>query len=249
MIRDYSRFAWVFPVRKIAAWSVHLYTASSAVVGLWAIVAIFEGEYRLAIFLQMLALAIDSTDGMLARAVDVRGQIPWFDGRRLDDICDFFTYVLVPACMMIEADLLPHPAWAAAPVLASAYGFSRDDAKTEDHFFTGFPSYWNVVAMYFYLLRMEPQTALWITLLLAAAVFVPIKYIYPSRTRTFRPLSLAVFAAWMLFFCWVGVQPEPDPVQVRLSLLGPAYYLGLSLLLNLWKPPRQASGDPLEISD
>jgi phosphatidylcholine synthase len=249
MIRDYSCFAWVFPVRKIAAWSVHLYTASSAVVGLWAIVAIFEGEYRLAIFLQMLALAIDSTDGMLARAADVRGQIPWFNGRRLDDICDFFTYVLVPACMMIQAELLPHPAWAAAPVLASAYGFSRDDAKTEDHFFTGFPSYWNVVVIYFYLLPMDPQTALWLTLLLAAGVFVPIKYIYPSRTRIFRPLSLAVFAAWMLFLSWVGVQTEPDPVMVRVSLLGPAYYLGLSLLLNLWTPPRPASGDPLENSD
>ena len=39
-------------------------------------------------------MVIDSTDGALARAVDVRGQIPWFDGRRLDDICDYFTYVI-----------------------------------------------------------------------------------------------------------------------------------------------------------
>jgi len=251
MVRDYSRFAWVFPVRKIAAWSVHLYTASSAVVGLWAIVAIFEGEYRLAIFLQMLALAIDSTDGMLARAADVRGQIPWLDGRRLDDICDFFTYVLVPACMLIEAELLPHPAWAAAPVLASAYGFSRDDAKTEDHFFTGWPSYWNVVAMYFYVLRIEPQTALWITLLFTAGVFVPLKYIYPSRTRAFRAPSLMVLTAWMLLFTWVGVQSEPDPVLARVSLFGPAYYLGLSLLLNLWTPhPRpRGAGDPSRNSD
>jgi phosphatidylcholine synthase len=234
----------VFPVRKIAAWSVHLYTASSAVVGLWAILAIFEGDYPLAIFLQMLALAIDSTDGMLARAADVRGQIPWLDGRRLDDICDFFTYVLVPACMIIEAELLPHPAWAVVPVLASCYGFSQDDAKTEDHFFTGFPSYWNVVAMYFYVLGMDPWTALWITLLLAAGVFVPLKYIYPSRTRHFRPLSLSIFAVWMAYFTWVAVRPEPDPLQVRLTLLGPAYYLGLSFLLNLWTPGTRASGDP-----
>jgi len=29
------------------------------------------------------------------------------------------------------------------------------------------------------------------------------------------------------------VRPEPEPVLVRLSLLGPAYYVGLSLVLNL----------------
>ena len=89
---------------------MHLYTASSAVFGVWAVVAIFSHELRLALYLMLLALAIDSTDGALARVVDVRRRIPWIDGRRLDDICDFFNYVLVPACFLVAADLLPHPA-------------------------------------------------------------------------------------------------------------------------------------------
>src|SRR5262245_13660568 len=95
---EHTVSAMLVPVRLVSAWLVHLYTASSAVFGVWAVVACFRGQFRLAMYLMMLTLVIDSTDGALARLVDVRGQIPWFDGRRLDDICDYFTYVVVPAC-------------------------------------------------------------------------------------------------------------------------------------------------------
>ena len=227
----------------LGAWCVHLYTASSAVFGTWAIYSIYQHEYQLAIYLMLLTLLIDSTDGAFARAADVRGRIPWFDGRRLDDIVDFFTYVLVPACFLIEADLLPHPAWTAAPVLASCYGFSRNDAKTDDHFFTGFPSYWNVLVIYLYLLEIGPATGLALTLGLSVAVFVPLRYIYPSRTRVARPVSLAVLGIWLLWFSWLGVRPDPDPRWLWLSLFGPGYYLGLSLLLNI-PAFRRAAGAP-----
>jgi phosphatidylcholine synthase len=220
-------------MRTLWAWAVHLYTASTAVFGVWAVWAVFASEYRLAIYFLLLTMAIDATDGAFARWAGVRQRIPWFDGRRLDDICDFFTYVLVPACFMLQAELLPHPAWVAAPVLASCYGFSQDDAKTADHYFLGFPSYWNVVAIYLYLLQVEPRTALGIVLGLSALVFVPLRYIYPSRTRVLRPLSLAILSAWVVWISWVGVRPDPDRRWLELSLIGPAYYLGLSWLLNI----------------
>src|SRR5207245_2607747 len=74
---------------------------------------------------------------------------------RLVDIVDYFTYVIVPMLFVLRFDLLP-PALAVpvalCPVLASAYGFCRTDAKTADHYFTGFPSYWNIVAFYLYTL-------------------------------------------------------------------------------------------------
>ena len=92
----------------LRAWLVHLYTASSAVIGLAAIVACTDLEFRLAIYLMLLTLVIDSTDGALARAAQVDRWIPWFNGRRLDDICDYFTYVIVPAFFMIQAGLLPN---------------------------------------------------------------------------------------------------------------------------------------------
>jgi phosphatidylcholine synthase len=186
----------------------------------------------------LLTLWIDSSDGTLARLADVRGRIPWFDGRRLDDIVDYFTYVLVPAIFLIQADLVPHPAWVAVPVLASAYGFSRTDAKTEDDFFLGFPSYWNVLAIYLHLLGIEAGAGLWIVLGFAAAVFVPLRYIYPSRTRSLRPITLAVLMAWGLSIVWVAAPAAPDPVWVWATLFGPAYYFGASLLLNLRRAPR-----------
>ena len=225
----------------LAAWLVHFYTASSAIFGLWAIVATIQLEFRLAIYLMLLTLVIDSTDGAFARLVDVRRRIPWIDGRRLDDICDYFTYVLVPAVFLIQTELLPHAAWAALPVLASAYGFSRSDAKTEDHFFVGFPSYWNVVAIYAYLLQLDADLALWIVLGLSAAVFVPLRYIYPSRTRTLRPLTLGVLGLWVVGFSWTAVRIQPDPLWLRVSLLGPAYYLGASLLLSLQRREARTS--------
>jgi phosphatidylcholine synthase len=198
--------------------------------------AIFAHEFRLSIYLMLLTLAIDSTDGALARWAKVRERIPWFDGRRLDDICDFFTYVIVPACFFIEADLLPHAAWAAVPILASCYGFSHADAKTPDNCFRGFPSYWNVVAIYLYLLSVRPTVGLAIVLFLSFGVFVPLRYLYPSRTRFLRPLSLAVLGVWVLVIAWIGVRPNPNPEWVRWTLIGPAYYLGLSALLNVYQP-------------
>jgi len=222
------------PVGLVAAWLVHLYTASSAALGVFGVVACFRGQFRLAMYLMMLTMVIDSTDGALARAVDVRGRIPWFDGRRLDDICDYFTYVLLPACFLIAAGMLPHGAWAAVPVLASAYGFSQDKAKTDDYFFLGWPSYWNVAVMYLYLMGASQATVLAWVLGLSAAIFVPLKYIYPSRTRAVRPLSLAVLALWVVIFSWIAVRPDPSETWIWITLLlGPGYYVGLSLLLNL----------------
>jgi phosphatidylcholine synthase len=218
----------------VAAWLVHLYTASSAVLGIFGVMACFRGQFRWAMYLMMLTMVIDSTDGALARAADVRGRIPWFDGRRLDDICDYFTYVLLPACFLIASEMLPHPAWAALPVFASAYGFSHDKAKTDDYFFLGWPSYWNVAVMYLYLMGASQTAVLGWVIGLSAAVFVPLKYIYPSRTRVLRPLSVGVLAVWVVIFSWLAVRPEPSQTWIWISLLlGPGYYVGLSLLLNV----------------
>ena len=52
------------------AWLVHLYTASSAAFGVWAVVEAFEQRYERALGLMLLTLVIDSTDGALARAVE-----------------------------------------------------------------------------------------------------------------------------------------------------------------------------------
>src|SRR5262249_27849753 len=87
--------------RRAAAWSVHLLTASSAPAGVLAILASERGDARQAFWWMAYTLAIDSIDGTLARAVEVKRVLPFFDGTRLDDLVDYFTYVIVPAVFLL----------------------------------------------------------------------------------------------------------------------------------------------------
>ena len=105
-------------------------------------------------------------------------RLPWFNGAKLDDIVDYLTYVFVPAVFVWRSLLVPD-GWAvpvtSAMLLSSAYGFSRDDAKTSDHFFTGFPSYWNLVVFYLFLMHESQVANAIVLLVLAVLVFVPIR--------------------------------------------------------------------------
>jgi phosphatidylcholine synthase len=220
------------------AWLVHLYTASSAVLALLATRAVFDYRVRDAFLWLAAALVIDASDGVLARAARVSERLPWFNGAKLDDIVDYLTYVFVPALLVWRVLLVPD-AWAvpvgAAMLLSSAYGFNRDDAKTSDHFFTGFPSYWNLVVFYMYVMR-TPQTLNAIVLLaLAIMVFVPIRFVYPSRTPKWRVVTVTLGVLWGIALLMVVWQlPAVSPPLVWGSLVFPAYYVILSLAVG-WR--------------
>jgi phosphatidylcholine synthase len=185
--------------RVITAWLTHLVTASSAVWGLLAILAITNQEWTAAFWWMAIAILIDSFDGLLARRVDVKRVLPQIDGALLDNIVDYLNYVFVPAYFLYSADLLP-PGFMviipAAILLASAYQFSQTEAKTDDHFFKGFPSYWNVVVFYMFLLELNPWVNLGFAVLFCILVFVPIKYIYPSRTTIQPRLTMILGVLW-----------------------------------------------------
>jgi phosphatidylcholine synthase len=220
-------------------WLAHLYTAFGAALALSATLAVFDGEFRRAFLLLAACTFIDATDGWLARALHVKERLPGFDGGRLDDIVDYLTYVFVPVVLVIQAGLLP-PGWSLVTgslvLVASAYGFAQVDAKTSgtDFFFTGFPSYWNVVAVYMYVWRLPPETNAAILAVLAVLVFVPLRYVYPSRTKALRGLTLALGAAWgLLVIVMIWRLPATDGPWAALSMVFPVYYVGLSLWLHL----------------
>jgi phosphatidylcholine synthase len=226
----------------IAAWLVHLYTASSAVLAFLATIAIIEHRYRAGFFWLLIVVLIDCTDGMLARAARVSTRIPWFNGAKLDDIVDYLTYVFVPAVIVWRAILVPD-GWVsfvvAAMLLSSAYGFNRSDAKTEDHFYTGFPSYWNIVVFYLYVAGLTPQANATILLGLAVLVFVPIRYVYPSRTPQLQVPTLVLGLIWGVLMCvMVWTMPAVPRVVLWASLLFPVYYVALSLTLQFRGSPR-----------
>lgn len=234
-----SRLSSSETVLKILAWSVHAYTASGALIGLLAIQLAAAHRFRGSFIMMALATAIDSSDGVLARRLEVKARIPDFDGALLDNIVDYLTYVVAPAYLMLCASMLPSGVWsyavAAAVLLSSAYGFCQANAKTPDHYFLGFPSYWNLIAFYLYCFGLKPALNAVILLGFAALVFVPIKYIYPSRTELLRRLTITLGVIWALLIAYLlATLHTPNHFVVWLSLSFIGYYLIMSVVLHIW---------------
>ena len=234
--------------RRIAAWGVHLATGLGAVAALLAVEAGTRSDWRAAMGWMVAAMVIDSCDGTLARRLDVRRRLPSFDGALLDNIVDYLNYVFVPAFLLLRADLVPaRTEWLAASaiLLSSGYQFCQDDAKTDDHFFKGFPSFWNVAVLYMLVLDGHPVGNLTVLLLLALAVFVPVHWAYPSRMQRLRGLTLALTALWgasvaAIVWNW----PEVPRWLVLGSSLYLAYYGAISLYLSLRRAPAADRGEP-----
>ena len=178
------------PLSIAASWLVHAYTASGLVLAFLTVVAVMEGDTIRALWLFLAAMVVDGTDGMLARWVHVKRHVPWFDGALLDNIVDYITYAFLPMVLLWSAGYLGEgrsaTVLAVIPLVASAYQFCRVDAKTDDHLFLGFPSYWNIAAFYVVVLDLGPTATAAVLLVCAALVFVPIGYVYPSRTTTLQ---------------------------------------------------------------
>ena len=218
---------------------MHVYTATGVVLAMLIVMAAWQGDAVRALWLGLAALVVDGTDGMLARRLQVRRYVPGFDGALLDNIVDYLTYAFAPMVLLWSRGYLGTGAWAdvlaMAPLVASAFQFCRVDAKTEDHLFLGFPSYWNVVAFYVIVLDLQPAVVALLLLVCAALVFVPIGYVYPSRTETLRTLTIALTSLWLLSYAMLlvpGRSSSPNPVWLSLSLGYLVYYAALSLHLT-----------------
>jgi phosphatidylcholine synthase len=220
----------------LSGWLVHLYTASGAIAAFFGTVAVFGGRYREAFLWMVAATIVDATDGVLARVARVQERLPAVDGARLDDIVDYLTFVFLPVLLVYHSGALPSRGGAAVAsvvLLASAYGFASTDAKTDDHFFTGFPSYWNIVALYLHAWRLPPVMNAAILLALSALVFWRIGYVYPSRTPVLRELTIALAALWgVLIVAMVLTLPDVPRVLLAASLFFPVYYFLLSFALH-----------------
>jgi len=219
------------------AWAVHLYTALGAVAGLVAFNYIARSEWRGAFAAMAIAVVIDSSDGPIARALRARERIPFFDGALLDNIVDYLNYVAAPVFLMLRARIIPGGGAGATvagfAMVASAYGFSRIDAKTEDNYFRGFPSYWNLVALYLFCLGFPPVINTTVIAILAVMVFVPIKYIYPNRTELMRPLTLSLAAIWAIAtVAMLPMLPRHSDVLLYTSLGFVVYYFVMSIALH-----------------
>lgn len=227
--------------QKLLAWLVHLYTASGLVAAAGMAFFIVRGDapsFRWVIALMVIATLIDATDGTLARRWRVKEILPGFDGRRLDDIVDFQTYTSLPLLFIWRAGVLPER-WSwflLLPLLASAYGFCQSDAKTDDHYFLGFPSYWNVVAIYLYWLQLPCWISLMVIGMLSVLTFVPSLYLYTSYKGPFSRLTNWLLLVWTAILTLILAQVfEHQQLMIWLSLMFPMYYFTLSWWITLRK--------------
>ena len=192
---------------RFKALSVHLFTATGAVLSMLAMLAAVEEKWSLMFLWLVVALVVDGLDGPLARHYDVKHNCPTYDGVLMDLIIDYLTYVFIPAYALFKSGLLPGwTGWLAiiAITYASVVYFADTRMKTKDNSFSGFPACWNMVVLVLFALKPGYWTILVVVLALTVAMFFGLKFIHPTRTRRWRMLSLPVSLAWVIFAAWAA---------------------------------------------
>lgn len=201
---------------RLAAWSVHLFTATGLLAGFMGLLAVADGDYRAAMGWLMLSLLIDGIDGTFARLFRVREVLPTVDGKTIDYVIDFFTYCILPAYFFYEAVPVPEGTRLLGPflmLLSGALYYGREGMVSADGaHFVGFPVLWNlVVYMQVFVLMSWPG---WLQLVMVAVFavlhFVPLLVAYPSRGARFFPLTLAMIVLFIISVA-VNVWYYPDP--------------------------------------
>ena len=184
---------------KIAAWAVHGFTASGAVLGFLAIISIFNNDQTSSFLWLGLALLVDGLDGTIARKVGVSDKATNIDGSMLDNLVDYLNYVIIPSLMIYWFQMVPN-GWEiiipAGIFAVSLYTFANINMKTEDYYFSGFPALWNIVVLYFYILNTNQYINLIVVIFLSILTFIPIKFVHPLRVKKLRNITIFCTIIW-----------------------------------------------------
>ncbi len=216
---------------RLQALGVHLLTATGAVLAMLAMLAATAQDWAAMFWWLVVAFAVDGIDGPLARRYEVTDNAPEFDGVLMDLIIDYLTYVFVPAYALFASGLLPGwTGWIAIIVItfASALYFADTRMKTADNSFSGFPGCWNMVVLVLFASEPGYWAILGIVVVLAAAMFLRLKFVHPVRTERWRLVTLPVALAWTGFAFW-AIEVDFDPRSWALwGLIGTSAYLALA---------------------
>lgn len=225
---------------RLAAFGVHAFTASGAVLGLLALQAAVERRWTAMFVWLGLALVVDGVDGTMARAVRVSEVLPRFSGDALDLVVDFLTYVVVPAYALMAAALLPQPlVWplVAAILVSSAFYFADRLMKTAEGGFRGFPAVWNVAAFLIFVFDPGQGINAVVVAVLVVATFAPVVMIHPLRVRRFRPVTLAMLALWAgAAAAALAADLRPQPVVLALLAGSSLYFLAIGFAFGRARP-------------
>ena len=222
---------------------VHLLTASGAVFAMLAMLAAVQAQWSIMFLWLVVAFAVDGVDGPLARKFDVKTNAPRFDGVLLDLIIDYLTYVFIPAFALFSSGLLPGwTGWAAIILVtfASAMYFADTRMKTDDNSFHGFPGCWNMMVIVMFALKPDFWIILALVAALAVAMFLPLKFIHPVRTKRWRVISLPMALAWTFFAGWAAWVDFHPQSWAHWGLVVTSVYLIFAGIAQQVIPPRRA---------
>jgi phosphatidylcholine synthase len=217
-----------------AAFAVHVFTASGAILGFLALLAAIKGQWATMFLLLGVALAVDGVDGTMARWLKVGERLPRWSGDTLDLVVDYITYVFVPAYAIALSGLLPSPVSipaALAIVITGALYFADRRMKTDDNYFRGFPTLWNAAAFYLFLLRPGPWISAGAVAILAVMTFVPIAFVHPFRVARLRRTTLALLmlgAVLAAVTIWYDMAPGPWVTSALCAIAVYVIALGLT---------------------
>ena len=210
-----------------------------------ALLAAADENWAMMFLWLVVAFFVDGIDGPLARKYDVKTNAPRFDGVLLDLIIDYLTYVFIPAFALFKSGLLPGWAgWIAmiAITFSSAIYFCDSNMKTKDNSFLGFPGCWNMLVIVLFALSPNYWIILGLVSFLAVAMFLPIKFIHPVRTKRWRNLSLPIALAWTFFAGWAAwVEFHPES-WAHWGLALTSIYLLFAGLIQQVMPGKYGSG-------
>ena len=229
---------------QIRALSVHLLTATGAVFAMLAMLAAVDEKWSLMFLWLVVAFIVDGIDGPLARKYDVKKNAPIYDGVIMDMIVDYLTYIFIPAYALFKSGLLPGwTGWLCIIVItfASVLYMSDTRMKTKDYSFSGFPACWNMVVIVMFALEPNFWAILFIVVVLAVAMFTPLKFVHPVRTDRWRPISLPIALAWTGFAAWAAYVDFHPQSWAHWGLILTSLYLALAGIMQQLIPARAAT--------
>ncbi len=186
---------------RYKALSVHLLTATGAVLSMFAMMAAVDGNWRVMFLWLVFALIVDGIDGPLARRWDTPNNFPIYDGVLMDLIVDYLTYVFIPAFALFRSGLLDGwTGWLAIIVICygSVIYFADTRMKTLDKSFSGFPACWNMVVLVLFALAPSQDVILFVVIALTVAMFLRLKFVHPTRTKRWNWITLPMSVLWVV---------------------------------------------------
>lgn len=193
------------PVRVLAP---NLVTLLALCSGLTGVRMAFEGRIEMAVYLVVLAAALDGVDGRLARLLKGASRF----GAELDSLIDFVNFGVAPALILYVWGLnaLGHVGWIGSLVLAIACALrlARFNVALDDPlkpawasmFFTGVPAPAGAIAsllpIYLGLLGI-PQTRFSAAVVLAYVIGVALLMVSPLATWSGKQLGARVNRAYV----------------------------------------------------